>query len=521
MIKYQSYQIKNPTSSKKIVINQVEVESINGIQNVYLPAYLEVEGEIILRASLTYQFDNYRNPSLILQANHTFMTFYFDDKELYSVKNEPYSLGNYFAKIPLPSRANGEVLEIHIKVVKHGLSRIQVPQIIILPQSEHLESVIASDLPSLLVNLLILFSSFFMFIFAFMERSHENCPKMLLRGLWALTCAIYFMCETYTIVYLIPASRIIYILDMICFSMIMPILLMLISWDLNAFQSKLCKTLAYLGLVNSIMQIILCLCFNIELRIMLRVTHIIQLVGILLVIICIIYNIKEKNYTPFLYSMGIISLGGFVDLVLFAFEKNKDNIFFVKIAILFCMFFQILQFIRTVVVQSTEKAREEYYKMLALKDSLTLCYSRVAYEIDKKNLSQLEEMTILAFDLNNLKQTNDTYGHSEGDLLLQIFGAILRDTFESKGKCYRVGGDEFWVFCNILNVNQIKNYMNKMKDFTLKENKKRNSKVKISYAMGYATMNEAKGDLVRAIELADQRMYDNKRMYKSKHSDIY
>jgi diguanylate cyclase (GGDEF)-like protein len=60
-----------------------------------------------------------------------------------------------------------------------------------------------------------------------------------------------------------------------------------------------------------------------------------------------------------------------------------------------------------------------------------------------KNERDFEGYVIVTFDLNNLKQCNDQYGHRAGDEYIINAAHIIEDNFERYGKCYRIGGDEF------------------------------------------------------------------------------
>lgn len=53
--------------------------------------------------------------------------------------------------------------------------------------------------------------------------------------------------------------------------------------------------------------------------------------------------------------------------------------------------------------------------------------------------------TIVAFDLDGLKEINDTYGHAAGDLLISRFAQMLIDHARLDDRCGRTGGDEFVV----------------------------------------------------------------------------
>lgn len=52
---------------------------------------------------------------------------------------------------------------------------------------------------------------------------------------------------------------------------------------------------------------------------------------------------------------------------------------------------------------------------------------------------------LVVFDLDDFKSINDTYGHQVGDDCLCVAADILRRSFSSIGRCYRIGGDEFAV----------------------------------------------------------------------------
>lgn len=52
---------------------------------------------------------------------------------------------------------------------------------------------------------------------------------------------------------------------------------------------------------------------------------------------------------------------------------------------------------------------------------------------------------VVAFDVDGLKQVNDTFGHEMGDLALRGFANTLKRTLRSSDVSFRTGGDEFLV----------------------------------------------------------------------------
>lgn len=103
-------------------------------------------------------------------------------------------------------------------------------------------------------------------------------------------------------------------------------------------------------------------------------------------------------------------------------------------------------------------------------------------------------------DVNNLKTTNDTSGHSAGDELLQTMARVLTEAAGDDGMVFRYGGDEFVVLWNGTDADE---YL-KALDGTCKRLNK-NRTVPLNFAIGYGKILEDDG-----IEKADRMMYANK-----------
>lgn len=84
------------------------------------------------------------------------------------------------------------------------------------------------------------------------------------------------------------------------------------------------------------------------------------------------------------------------------------------------------------------------YKFLMENDQLTGLNNRLSFN---SLLEQLEKnrgnCTLIEFDLNGLKETNDTKGHIAGDEIIVGAADCIKKTFSKYGYCFRVGGDEF------------------------------------------------------------------------------
>ncbi len=82
-------------------------------------------------------------------------------------------------------------------------------------------------------------------------------------------------------------------------------------------------------------------------------------------------------------------------------------------------------------------------------DVLTgLANRRVAFKWLDHEMAQAQRsgrpLSVLLFDLDHFKKTNDLYGHLVGDEVLAAFGALLRDALGAPHITARFGGEEFF-----------------------------------------------------------------------------
>lgn len=152
------------------------------------------------------------------------------------------------------------------------------------------------------------------------------------------------------------------------------------------------------------------------------------------------------------------------------------------------------------------------YQKLAYNDQMTGMNNRTCFNIDFSELSKNpEDVAIIDFDLNNLKYTNDTFGHSAGDLYIKNCATIIDEIFDGIGKCYRVGGDEFVVLIEKASAVDIPHYM-AMLEANVDACNRENRKLRMQIAYGYAIfMADTDKNLEDTYNRADKIMYANKK----------
>ena len=144
-------------------------------------------------------------------------------------------------------------------------------------------------------------------------------------------------------------------------------------------------------------------------------------------------------------------------------------------------------------------------KLAATTDSLTGTLNRVAYNNDLHIINQEKpfDFSCLYVDVNELHAHNNKFGHSAGDKMLLFIAHSLKDVFFGQ-KIYRMGGDEFLVFCQALSHDDIKNSI----DIFLERLKQYGYHVAIG--MSFRSQNTNTEEMVREAEV---RMYESKAKY--------
>lgn len=92
----------------------------------------------------------------------------------------------------------------------------------------------------------------------------------------------------------------------------------------------------------------------------------------------------------------------------------------------------------------------ERLKSLLLTDELTGLYNKRFFytqlEVETARAKRTgQACTLVAMDLDNFKNVNDTFGHHCGDLLLSQFAGVLGKSIRPTDFACRFGGDEFFV----------------------------------------------------------------------------
>ena len=159
-----------------------------------------------------------------------------------------------------------------------------------------------------------------------------------------------------------------------------------------------------------------------------------------------------------------------------------------------------------------QKLQILFWQDRAYQDPLTGIANRNLLEELSENFLDLgEKFSVIMIDLDNFKQLNDKYGHVFGDKILKNFANILKNSIRKDAFLIRYGGDEFTVIIskhgNDLAETIIKRIQSKLeKPFEID-----GRKIKLTFCSGIANSPEDGKNIKELINLADKRLYENKK----------
>ena len=158
---------------------------------------------------------------------------------------------------------------------------------------------------------------------------------------------------------------------------------------------------------------------------------------------------------------------------------------------------------------------------LAYTDPLTGVKSKAAYGEEIRRIAEsirmgFSQFGIMMFDINGLKELNDTQGHDAGDNYIRNSCRLICTTFKHS-PVFRIGGDEFVAILrgqDLLNVEELLHKFYGRMEEAVQEARK--PEEKISIAAGMAVFKEGQDvDYQDVFKRADENMYKNKKAMKA------
>lgn len=247
------------------------------------------------------------------------------------------------------------------------------------------------------------------------------------------------------------------------------------------------------------------------------------LMFIIIVYLCIeiVKGFRTRNKTAMGWGipMSVLLIGTLIEIVHFFINSYETTGIIVYAFLIFFVLIGINVY-RSSVKKVNRLVESETYRKLAFIDFQTQVFNRTAYYNFVENYKGARERyCIILFDMNNLKQINDSYGHLYGDKIIKTFSDCAMDAFRKFGKIYRIGGDEFITLIKDPDMQKVREAC-----FKFEENVFNQKKVQYQFTVAYGYNEftaEKADDFYFAQKEADAKMYAMKAEMKESNDFVF
>lgn len=454
-------------------------------------------------------------------TNHQQVEVFADGRQIYTSKIGKTALCNTSGSIWNIVEIPADMHQVVIKLTAI-YECVENPEITVYygRTLELYQSIMADSLSSALISILLVFVGvLFMFIWFIVQKRTLNGRMLLYLGLFSILFGLWSFEETDAAVLMFTnrasASVATYI-----FLMLMGIPTILFVREFTQIRDKyVWKILCLLSVIDFVVCVGLQAAGIKAFKETIGFTQGVLVCAVLYLLGSIIYKICrhqfEHTMVVNLAGMALLVASMMIDLACY-YSGIHDTDRFGRIGFfLFTLLLGGQVAINTLhIIDRGRKA--QIYRELAITDTLTGQLNRNAYGMELEKAEKLENVMIVTFDLNNLKQCNDTLGHMCGDKYIIKSAEIIQKVFSEYGSCYRIGGDEFCVIIEDAANCPIET----LKEKLIEEQKEQNkvlTDITIQIACGYAAFDSGRdADLEATRCRADEMMYQDKRELKAK-----
>ncbi len=475
---------------------------------------------------------NYVQPTLNINICHSTLNMYIDGECVYLFGHERYNMGKTVGSgielINFSNEYKGKTLKLHFTAAENN-SFSSFDDIYICEWSDSFRYIISQNrLALFLGSFLVIFGITVSLITAFAILYSKKYTHILWLAAFSIFMGFWTLCyHDITIIFAIPLHSK-SLLEYMCLLMVpLPILGYMYSYVKKSKQKKFLTsyvTLFVLQFMVLITTIILHSTDTIHCAELLPIALVLFVADAILFTYILIKPEHEfsRNKPVYIIAYSVILSSLLYDLIVYILKRYVGLKFH---SISGVASLGIITFIGILILDLyhdiTKKMMEEHEHKLLLKraytDELTQINNRYfcSEYMDKLQHDNISNYSIVAFDLNNLKVTNDTYGHLKGDELITAAADVISDAFSSTGVVGRMGGDEFIAILTTSDMTKINQLTDKLMQLIADKNIA-HPDLNLSISYGIATCNEINDNQIEKVyQLADDRMYQYKINYKN------
>ena len=445
--------------------------------------------------------------------------YYYGDPSQLSIKN---GIGGAWNFVDISGLRGSIVLEEISPYNSHagGFSKVAIGK-----YSDLRDDVIISLTPAFAISLILtVFGVILILVGGYFSIRLGNNSVFFL-GMFCAAGSLWSLAETRLLDIFLPRP---YTVNMISYvsQIVAPLMLLLYIRSFYSLErNKFCNILSLVGGAEIGIFLLLQLFGVVELLPMLGVVHIYTVICMVYVVYVSIKNRKDMpriDVRLLAAAYICVALSAITDLFFYMMITSGkvfnqfDSAFFFRIG--FAIFSVLLTAIS---LRRGARMLKSIVELSAYKnDHMTGMLSRHVFDEDMAALENekgaMKSLGLLLFDMNNLKLINDTQGHKAGDNSIIAVSTVLNRTFSEAAKCYRIGGDEFFVVLRNMDKTSFDELLNDFEEQVTLYNQDNPFKVDVAVGRGYFDKSDPnwQESIYNLFTLVDGKMYEDKRNKK-------
>lgn len=478
-----------------------------------------------------------KDGALRINMKHTAVRMFIDGEQIYEYGydriKEDKTVGSGIQFVEFPQQYEGKQLEIKMLVAENNVFSKFDSIRLYNCQNAYRALLTENRIPMFFGSFLTIFGLCILIITAFAVWLSRKFIRVFCIAAFSICMGIWTLCYYDVIsVYSIPLYSISLIEYMVFYLAPLPLIIYLYE-NVKKMQDKVFEILYWVVFASQMgFDVVIFILHGFDIvhfAVPIKYFQILVVIELAYFVTVLVKNIKNSSFVSRLYMIGmlVVAFGVGYDLCSYYLSRYYNhsllNIKGVSsMSVMFLVFIMIFVFYVDLTDKMLKNTERKALIKRAYTDELTQISNRrsCAEYMTKINTGEDTDYVVVCMDLNNLKIVNDTYGHMRGDVLIKNAADVIAQTFASEGVVGRMGGDEFIAILQHVDEAWMEE---RMKEFALHIARKNEEdpEIQLSIAYGYAFGTESKEkDIEKVYQIADNRMYENKKEAKRKEKSI-